>query len=61
LMLSSLLTICTQTCGHILSIMAPMEVDGQTSPSGLFAQCSFAIVRNGTLDDEMVAQRASWT
>jgi hypothetical protein len=60
-MLSSLLTRCKQSCSRILSNMAPMEVDVQTSPAGLFAQCSFAVVRNGNLDDETVAQKASWT
>jgi hypothetical protein len=41
--------------------MAPMEVDGQTSLAGLFAQCSFAVIRNGSLDDETVAHKASWS
>jgi hypothetical protein len=59
-MLYTLLTSCKQSCSRVLSNMAPMEVDGQTSPAGLFAQCNFAVVRNGNLDDEMVAQKASW-
>jgi hypothetical protein len=60
-MLHSLLTGCKQTCGRIFSDMAPMEIEGQKSPAELFAQCSFAVVRNGNLDDETVAQKASWT
>lgn len=40
--------------------MAPMEIDGRLSPTGLFTQCNFAVVRNGNLDDEAVAQKASW-
>ena len=39
-------------------MMAPMEVDGQTAPVGLFAQCTFAIVPSDKLDDG-AAQKAS--
>ena len=58
-MLSSVLNGCKQTCSHFLSNMAPMEVDGQITPAGLFAQCNFAVVLNGNLDHEQVAQKAS--
>lgn len=44
---------------HTSFTMVPMEVDGQASSPGLFAQCSFAVIRNGNLDDETVAQKAS--
>jgi hypothetical protein len=52
---------CKQSCSSMHSTMAPMEVDGQTSSEGLFTQCSFAVIRNGGLDDETVAHTASWS
>ena len=46
-----LLKSCKQTFHHILSVMAPMDVDESATAPGLFAQCRFSVIRSNSLDD----------